>query len=491
MKALYIKAVAGLTLAASLASCGDKFLESDIYGAIDSDLALNSATNIGYALNGTYYNLELYYFAGTESTIFGDLASDVTYWNQKSQHFNEIYSFNPVETSGMLSDIWQYGYKVVDNSTRVILGAQTLYNSVSEEDKAELDRCMAEAYALRAYSYLNLANIFCHQVKVAGNDFSSTPGLVLVKTPVGANDKVSRSTLGETFAEIENDLNESLKHFDAAGYDAEMLVYFSPAAVKALQARTYLYEEKWQQAIDAANEALSLKGINSLVTEPSAYKALYANSTSNVESFFALAIDQQTNWSANSSGTLWSTYGYSPSPWLQSIMADDDCRRAVWGWDNSSTPATPIFNGGKFLGTSGNSAYGTCYLLNAPEMFLIKAEAYAQLGKMAESATNLLTVAKRNPAITSTDDLPADKAGLLAFVKDERARELFQEGHRLFDLRRWGQKVNVEASQAPNINWMVTDYNISDCVFPIPAAEINTKAGVSQNEGWQATFPSI
>lgn len=491
MKALYIKAVAGLALATSLASCGDKFLESDIYGAIDSELALNSVTNIGYAFNGTYYNLQYYYFAGTEATAFGDLASDVTYWNQKTQHFDEIYSFSPVDTSTILEDIWQYGYKVVDNSTRVILGAQQLYDGASEEEQGELDRYMAEAYALRAYSYLVMTNIFCHQVKVAGNDFSSSPGLVIVKNPVSANDKVSRSTLGETYAEIENDLNESMKHFEAAGYDAESLVYFSPAAVKALQARTYLYEEKWQQAIDAANEALSLKGISSLVVDPAGYKALYANSTSNYESFFALSINQQDNFSAKSSGTLWSTYSYSPSPWLQSVMADDDCRRAVWGWSVDSTPTTPVFNGGKFLGTSGNAAYGTCYLLNAPEMFLIKAEAYAQLGNVSDAATNLLTVAKRNPAIAAVEDLPADKAGLLSFVKDERARELFQEGHRLYDLRRWGQKVNVEASQAPAINWMVTDYNISDCVFPIPAGEINTKAGVEQNAGWQATFPSI
>ena len=37
----------------------------------------------------------------------------------------------------------------------------------------------------------------------------------------------------------------------------------------------------------------------------------------NTESMFALAITQTDNWSANSCGTLWSSYNYSPSPKLQ------------------------------------------------------------------------------------------------------------------------------------------------------------------------------
>lgn len=490
MKKLYIRAFAALALATSLASCGDKFLETDIYGGIDSSIALDNPEHIGSALNGLYYLLYHYRFAGTEATAFGDLASDITYWNNETNHFSDIYQFSPTENSTLLKDVWYYGYKVAGGASGVIDASLKLYDKASEGDKAYLDKCLGEAYALRAYAHLVLVNMFSHQVKVAGADFSGEPGVVLVQHPIGAEDKVKRSTIGETYAAIETDLTKSLGHLEKYGRNPG-LFYFNPAAVKGLQARVYLYEEKWQLAADAAKEALKIKGISSLITDPEHYANLYAGGASNTESFFALAITESQNWSAYSSGTLWSAYSYSPSPWLQSIMSAADCRRAVWGWDIESTETVPIFNSGKFLPASGNPAFGTCYLINAPEMFLIQAEALAQLDQPVPAATALIEVAKRNPAIASVADLPADKAGLLSFIKDERARELFQEGHRLYDLRRWGDKVNVQASKAPAVDWVIKGYDISNAVYPIPVAEINANMGVEQNAGWRATFPSM
>ena len=46
--------------------------------------------------------------------------------------------------------------------------------------------------------------------------------------------------------------------------------------------------------------------------------------------------------------------------------------------------------------SSGNPARGTNYIVNAPEMYLIKAEANVQLNKLNEAKEALLVVAKRN-----------------------------------------------------------------------------------------------
>ena len=56
-------------------------------------------------------------------------------------------------------------------------GAYYKISQLSEEEKKTLNQYMAEAYALRGYAELILVNVFGHQVKVNGNDFSSTPGL--------------------------------------------------------------------------------------------------------------------------------------------------------------------------------------------------------------------------------------------------------------------------------------------------------------------------
>ncbi len=60
-------------------------------------------------------------------------------------------------------------------------------------------------------------------------------------------------------------------------------------------------------------------------------------------------------------------------------------------------------------------------------------------GSLTDAQNALLEVARRNPEIQSTADLPATKEGLMEFIKAERVRELWMEGHRFTDLRRWGR----------------------------------------------------
>lgn len=493
MKNLYIKAIAALLIGGSMASCGDKFLETDMYKNVDLDTGLSTVSSIGNALNGTYYRLFQYYFAGNFATMTGDLASDIAYWNGRTSHQDAIYRFAYTDTDISLKYVWEYGYKVADHSSRVIEAANHIYAAASDEEKAELSLYKAEAFALRAYSHFVLVNIFGHQVKVNGNDFSSKPGIVIVDAPIAAFTQVQRSTVGETYAAILADLKNALTEFDKAGGDQGDLFYFNKASVYGLMARVNLYLENYGDAITCAQDAIDESGITTLTYEADAYKALYNGGASNKESIFALAIDATNNWSANSCGTLWSTYDYSPSPYLLSLYSPNDVRLSIMGFnDEESTPAVPVFAGGKFASYgSGNPADATNYLINAPEMFLIKAESYLKKDNDVTNAKDaLLVVAKRNKDITTVNDLPADKDGLMKFIKEERARELFQEGQRLYDLRRWDERANVYAIGAPEIKYTYTGYKISDMVFPIPVDEINTGFGVSQNSDWRAGRPT-
>lgn len=490
MKKNILKAFAIATLGFSLSSCGESFLETDYYQGIDSEGGLSSVSNISTALNGTYYNLFYYYFAGNYAVSIGDIPTDISYWNSKTNHFNNIYTYTVVDTDTYLNSIWEYGYKVADNATRVIQASQALYEGSNAEEKAQLDQLMAEAYALRGYAELMLVNIYAHQVKVNGTDFSSEPGIVVLdQVPIEALAQVSRSTVGESYTAILSDFDNAISHFDAAGSDRGSILYMNKAAVYGLLARTNLYLENWSDAKQYAQQALTEKGITTLTYDATAYAALFSGNESNSESLLSLAITQTDNWSANSAGTLWSTYNYSPSPKLQAMYGANDCRTSIFGWDASSTASVPVFTGGKYSQhSSGNPAYATNYLVNAPEMFLIMAEADVEIGDLNSARNSLLTVAKRDADITSADDLPATADELKAFIKDERARELFQEGLRLYDLRRWDEAADVFAIQAPDIAFTYTGYKISDLIFPIPAAEINSGFGVEQND-WAGTLP--
>lgn len=492
MKKSILKLFTLLALGTGFSSCGDSFLDTTYYGGTDLDGALTSANNIATALNGTYYNFYYYAFAGNYATSIGDIPTDISYWNGKTEHFDDIYTFSFTDTDTYLSAIWQYGYKVADNAARIIEAVPALYENALDNEKAELDWEVAEAYALRGYAQLAMVNVFAHQVKVNGTDFSGQPGIVVVDQPIPAYAEVSRSTIGQTYKAILSDFENALTHFEAAGGDRGQLQYFNVAAVHGLLARTNLYLENWDAAMEHAQAALDAAGITTLTYGNAAYKALYNNGTSNVESMFALAITDTQNWSANSCGTLWSSYNYSPSPKLQALYGVNDCRTSVFDWDAESTSTAPVFAGGKFSHfDSENPALGTNYLVNAPEMFLIIAEANLKSasGSLSNAQNALLTVAKRNADITTVSDLPATADELMAFIKDERARELFQEGHRLYDLRRWDEAAEVYAKQAPNIAFTYTSYKISDLIFPIPSDEINSGFGVEQNANWSATLP--
>ena len=490
MKKNIVKIFAIATLGFSLSGCGESFLKTDYYAGVDLDGGLSTVNNIATALNGSYYNLFYYQFAGNYAVNIGDIPTDLPYWNGETSHFNAFYTYTVTDTDSYLTGIWEYGYKVASNVTRVIQAAKSIYESCSEEEKKTLNQYMAEAYALRGYAELILVNVFGHQVKVNGNDFSSTPGIVVLdQAPIEALAQVSRSTVGESYTAILADLENAIDCFEAAGGDRGDILYMGKAAVYGLLARTNLYLENWNDAKTYAQQALDEKGISTLTYDVTAYASLYNGNESNSESFFALAISESDNWAASSCGTLWSTYDYSPSPKLQALYGENDCRTSVFGWDKESTPTVPVFNGGKFSQhSSGNPANATNFLVNAPEMFLIIAEANVKAGDLDNARNSLLTVAKRNADITSVDALPATADELMSFIKDERARELFQEGLRLYDLRRWDEAAEVYAYQAPDIAYTYTDYKISDLIYPIPADEINSGFGVEQND-WAGTLP--
>ena len=491
MKKYILKIFAVLALVGGMSSCGNDYLETDYSTGIPVETGLNSVDNIGTALNGTYYCLIYYGFAGTYATSIGDVPTDISYWNGKTGHWNNLYLYSHVDTDTYLRGIWNYGYKVIDNAARIIKATEELYDAADKTDKVYLDLYAAEAYALRGYAQLVLTNVFGHQIKVNGQDFSNELGIVLVDEPVEMFAEVTRSTVGQSYTAIVNDFTAALTKFDAIGGDRGDIRYMGVAAVQGLLARTYLYMEDWDNAIEYATVALETAKISTLAYKVEDYEKLYESGTSNVESFFALGIDSNNNWSANSCGTLWSTYNFSPSPKLLAMYRENDVRTSIFEWDAKSTATVPVLNSGKFAHkSSGNSAYGTNYIVNAPEMFLIIAEAEAQSNtNLAPAQEALLAVAKRNTDITSVADLPSTKADILNFIKEERARELFQEGLRLYDLRRWGDNVSVAAMSAPAVRFRYNDYDISKLVYPIPADEINAGYGVVQNENWSSTRP--
>ena len=98
-----------------------------------------------------------------------------------------------------------------------------------------------------------------------------------------------------------------------------------------------------------------------------------------------------------------------------------------------------------------------------------------------EARKNLLEVAsKRNPDLD--ENVIKEDASIIPLILKERRLELVQEGHRFFDARRSGEKIDVS-------NGDYTNFDIAKFVYPIPAKEVNAAAGVTQTPNWDANLP--
>lgn len=486
-----IKGISALAITMALTGCGNSFLDTPMYDAVDLEGGLKDPSTVSYALNGAYAYLLDYRSAGNYSSLFGDYASDIVYNDfSMGTHLDDVYMYSYTDTESTFSSVWSYDYKVIDLAARVIEACEKLMGDATPDEVEEYQMYEAEARCLRAYASLMLVNIFGHQVMVNGQNYADEPGIVIVDTPIPAYQRVSRSTVGETYEQIVNDLTTAIKLFQTAG-SQNNVYYLSEKAAYGLLARTYLYLENWSEAATAAKKALDIAGITTLAYNNDSYKALYNGGKSNTESLFCLAISSTDNNGSSSAGQFFTGYGYSLSPYLNSLYESTDCRLSIMAFTNNPWWGNKnAFKGGKFGYYSGtNPNYASNYLVNAPEMFLIQAEAYAKLNQVSQSQNALLVVAKRNSAITSTADLPSTATGLMDFIYQERARELFQEGLRLWDLRRWNISANLSAYDAPNIKYDFTNQHLGDLVFPIPANEINAGFGVTQNPTWNSSRP--
>ena len=171
--------IATAVLATGFNGCTESYLDTNSHAGVPTDDALSTPGLIKSALTGVYNNLFHYRFAGNYAISIGDIPTDVSYWNTKTGHWGKLYRYSIEDTESYLDDIWEYGYQIVDNSARIIQAANAQLPKADEKNKVVLNQYLAEAYALRAYANLVMVNVFAHQVKVNGQDFSAQLGLVI------------------------------------------------------------------------------------------------------------------------------------------------------------------------------------------------------------------------------------------------------------------------------------------------------------------------
>ena len=401
----------------------------------------------------------------------------------------------------------------------LILGANAVLDYLPEvTDSEDLKNYVkAQAHALRAFYYFNLVNIFGQPYNANPDSLGNAPGVPLkLKSGMEAEENaLKRRTVGEVYDQILSDLHAAddiYKSLPENMHNNKKRRVNWPM-VQLMLSRTYLYMEKWEEAAKYAklvmdNKNFKLKDLNEVPTTE------VNNEGETVRTYlhYPIADSPETIWMYGSVDDMfgWVHYGagstnpknnnqvmhayFRASQDLLDTYDTFDLRKeryivkAAFG----SEELVPMAYGKIFVGTeylpktsTSDGKFGRCLRLS--EAYLNYAEAQAHIGGegLTEAINTLTTL--REHRFDPEDNFYVKVSGqdeLIEFIKDERRRELCFEGHRWFDLRRWGMpeiKHVWHTSATKSVEYTLNEKDLMYTV-PIPDEALEENPQLVQNE---------
>lgn len=404
------------------------------------------------------------------------------------------------------TNIYQSYYEVILGANAVI---DYIPNVVDTEEN--INKVKAQAYALRGFYYFNLVNIFGKPY----NSDSTALGVPL-KLQSGiepSDDYLKRKTVGEVYAQILSDLHTAEATYLELPESEQWSDNYrtSLPMVQLMLSRTYLYMERWEEAARYAkmvmdDKRFKLVDLNDVQLEDlntdGQYVRTYINMPTykcsetiwpygNVTDMFKWGYDY-ANTTSSISGQKMHAYFQASESLLDSYL-DWDLRlmhyivQAPDGQGGEMPMAFGKVNIGTtyYLPLTATGTFGRCLRLS--EAYLNYAEAKAMLGGSgddeATAALNTLLEKRFDPEDFEEVEFDSN-SDLVQFVREERRRELCYEGHRWFDLRRWGMPA-ITHTWYDNES-QSSDYTLQEgdplYTIPIPDEALQSNSSLEQNE---------
>ena len=181
-----------------------------------------------------------------------------------------------------LEYFWLISYKICYAATVII--------DVIPEDTedATLRHIRGENLFMRAYSHMNLINIFSYPYSLKGPD---EIGVVIRTAPASTGEESKRATVGEVYASVESDLKAAIKCMEGGARRGDN-GYIDVNAAKGLLCRLYLYMKRYDECIALADELLGGDG-HSLLEDD--VEHLYQFTRTSKEVLWCVAVEDNTN----------------------------------------------------------------------------------------------------------------------------------------------------------------------------------------------------
>ena len=343
--------------------------------------------------------------------------------------------------------------------------------------------------AIRALSLFDLTRIYGYPY---AKDNGASWGACIVQDVRQIDSKPARNTVAECYEAVIKDLNDAIPQLSPEFNFGKMNRW----GAMLLLSRAYLYKGDNANALKIAEEAIAGAAkykyhLWSNEEYPTAWGDERSASDPG-EVLFEIVNTTVDSPGKESMGYLCWRSGYSDmiltSTFFQLLSEDpDDVRNKVYEIYKAKAYID------KYQPQKGeNRADANIPLLRLSELYLNAAEAAAKLGNNAKAVEYLDPIVNRaNPEMTVQGETVT-----LERVLNERRKELFGEGHRLYDALRNNQTierkdVKIDVIKSTKHLSMTDDaqkfdWNYYKVVLPIPKFEIDTNPSIAaqQNPGY-------
>lgn len=483
---IIIKAAAVIVAAFALSSCLEKNPQDYI---VDTE-AMTSLNGAEQTVTGIY---TAYMSSGLYSgylTLLPDIQSDLVMAVEgNSNTYGEIYQWTFRPTNREIESIYAGLYTVIGRCNFYLDQVDVLRAKLSSDaDIQTLDQYTGEVYCARGLAYAELIKCFCE----AYDENKDQLGVVL-RTSYFNAEPVKRASLKDSYARVIEDLEKAEEMLDENNsyYDA---AYFTQAAAQAIRARVALYMGDWQTAVEystklinrtdrfelsSASYTVTSDGMNEvdyLWHYDSGYEVIWRIGYTTTSYGGALG---QNFLSFNNDYTYYYP-DYVPAQSALSLYKSGDARYNAY-FAELSTGYSHQLSWPLLIKYYGNRELLSLYIyhVNMPkpirlaEQYLIRAEAYCNLGKFGPASTDISTL--RNSRYSNKGGtLSVSEDNWMQVIDEERVRELYMEGFRLNDLKRWGKgfERTPQASVQAEGSKLKVEPNNPRFVWPIPKHEI-------------------
>ena len=486
-------------------SCLDKFPEN----AVAEDQAITTVDEADQAVIGIYSSFLSSALYSGYLTLLPDVQCDLVYAvNGYSNNLGDIWRWDILATNGQIEAVYGSLYSLIGKCNFVLDNAAKLFPTLVDDDDVDhLETLCGEAYFARALAYSELIKLFCVDYK---NDDDAKEQLgVVLRTSYYNEQSIVRSSLYDSYQQVLSDLDKAAEYlaldedYDPAydGYLYNYSAYFNEYTVHALRARVALYMRNYEDAVKYSTKIIdskmyTLSSVNSEISSGVSYYDYMWQNDLSTEVIWKVGFTT-TNY-GGALGSVFFNYDYSsykpdyvPAQWVLNLYAQTDgrynafFRTATTGYSHGLT--WPLVY--KYW---GNQEFTALNILNTSmpkvfrlsEQYLIRAEAYCNLETpdYNKAGRDISTLRAARYTSGSSAAISADNA--MDVIEEERVKELFMEGFRLQDLKRWGKGFERKPQDQSLSNGSSLKVSADNPLFvwPIPQHEIESPgAGIKPN----------